>query len=94
MSQSVRAQTHVMKEYPKWIERDGEPVLVRSADDELMLENSEERDSMIKELEEVYGKSIDPRTYEGNNGFGALKAYYEAVVNREGGDNVNNGDSD
>ena len=66
-------------EYPKWV--DG--VLVQDEDHEVELENKEEKDRMVKELEGKYKKSIDLRSYKGANGFGALKAYYEAVVARE-----------
>ena len=39
---------------------------------------------MVKELEKKYGKDVDLRSYKGSTGFGALKAYYEAVVSGEG----------
>ena len=82
--------THIITEYPKWV--DG--VLIQDEDHEMELENVGERDRMVKELDEVYGKKVDLRQHKGAVGFGSLKAYYESVVNREGGEDGNSGDSD
>ena len=78
----------LIRDYPKWITRDGEQVLVRSEDDEIELENQDEKDRMVSELREKYGKDVDLRQYKGLNGLGALKAYYEAVKVREDKDGV------
>ena len=69
----------LITEYPMWV--DG--VLVNDEDHAIELENKDHRDAMVKELEGDYGKKIDLRSYKGANGYGALKAYYEAVVSRE-----------
>jgi len=89
MSNVNRAETHVIRDYPKWIEHEGEQVLVRSEEAELKLisgaEDDAEYERMIKELEENYDKTIDRRTYHKEiGGFAKLKAYYEAVIAREG----------
>jgi hypothetical protein len=68
-----------INEYPKWV--DG--VLIDSEDHAIELENQVEKDAMVKELKNTYGKEVDLRSYKGANGFGALRAYYEAVVTRE-----------
>ena len=70
----------LITEYPKWID----DVLVESEDHEVQLNNQEEKDRMVKELKEKYGKDVDLRSYKGAGGFGGLKAYYEAVVSGEG----------
>ena len=80
--------THVMAEYPKWI--DG--VLYKDEDEEMEAGNQEDKDRMVKELEAM-GKTVDLRSYKGANGYATLKAYYEAVLVREG-DDGNSGDSD
>lgn len=72
----------LISEYPKWV--DG--VLVDTEDHGMELENQSEKDRMVDELENKYEKDVDLRSYKGTNGFGALKAYYEAVVSREGKD--------
>ena len=82
-------QTHKIAEYPKWV--DG--ILYRSEEDELESGNQAEKDRMVKELKETYGKTVDLRQYKGSNGFGALKAYYEAVVAREGSNDDSGEDS-
>lgn len=86
MSHLHRAETHVMRDYPKWIERDGKRVLVQNEDDEMEIDNQAEKDRMVTELREDYGKEIDLRAYRGPGGFGTLKAYYEAVVAGKGED--------
>jgi len=79
----------IFSEYPKYIEHEGESVLVQNEDEELKLVSPAEEDAeyehMIKVLEEDYGKTIDRRTYHKDiGGFAKLKAYYEAVIAREG----------
>jgi len=81
-----RAQTHVMKEYPKWV--DGE--LYNSEEELIEAGNTEEKARMVKELEDA-GKKVDLRQYKGPTGFGSLKAYYEAVM-AQGGSNDNSGE--
>lgn len=76
--------THVIKDYPKWIEVDGEQVLIKDEEHDMEFANQAEKDKMVKELTEDYGKEVDLRSYKGANGFAALKAYYEAVISREG----------
>ena len=83
-----RAQTHVMAEYPKWV--DGE--LYHSEEELMEAGNTEEKANMVKELESM-GKKIDLRQYKGANGFGALKAYYEAVMAQGGNDDDSGEDS-
>ncbi len=70
----------LITEYPKWVNG----VLVETEEHEVQLDNQEEQDRMVKELKKKYGKAVDLRSYKGATGFGALKAYYEAVVTREG----------
>ena len=80
--------THVIAEYPKWI--DG--VLYKDEDAVMEADNQEDKDKMVAELEAM-GKTIDLRSYKGANGYATLKAYYEAVLVREGGDgNSDNSD--
>ena len=74
--------------YPKFVERDGEKVLVHSEDEEFELDNQAEKDRMVKELKEM-GKDVDMRSHKGASGLGSLKAYYEAVISRN-----DNGDSE
>ncbi len=80
----------IHSEYPKYVEHDGEQVRVESESEELQLVSGAEEDAeyerMITELEgEPYNKTIDRRTYHRDiGGFAKLKAYYEAVVEREG----------
>ncbi len=76
----------LIRDYPKWVDVDGKPTLIKSEDHEMELGNQTEKDRMVDELKEVYGKDVDLRSYKGSNGFGALKAYYEAVVSRESKD--------
>ena len=68
--------------YPKFIEQDGEQVLVLSEEAEFDLENQAEKDRMVKELKEI-GKDVDMRSHKGASGLGSLKAYYEAVMSRK-----------
>jgi hypothetical protein len=76
----------LIRDYPKWITRNNKQVLVQCEDDEIELDNKEEKDHMVKTLKKDYGKDVDLRTYKGTNGFGSLKAYYEAVISRESKD--------
>ncbi len=73
--------THIIAEYPKWV--DG--VLYKNEEAEMESENHADKDRMVKELEAM-GKTIDLRSYKGANGYATLKAYYEAVLVREGND--------
>jgi len=79
-------QTHVIAEYPKWV--DGK--LFKNEDEEMNAENMEERDRMVKELAEM-GKPVDLRKHRGTEGFVTLKLYYEGVISR-GNDNGNSSD--
>lgn len=83
ISNNCREVTHVMAEYPKWVEHDGKQVLIESDDDLIDLENDKEKKVMVKELREVYGKEIDLRKHKGSAGLGSLRAYYEGVKERE-----------
>lgn len=78
--------THVIKDYPKWIDVDGVPTLIKDEEHDMECENQAEKDKMVKELTENHGKEIDLRSYKGIGGFATLKAYYEAVISREGAD--------
>jgi len=91
MSNLHRAETHVIRDYPKWIDHNGERLLVKSADEERELvsgaEDETEHERMIEELESDYGKTIDRRKYRKDAaGFAKLKAYYEAVIDQEDDD--------
>jgi len=81
-------QTHLKAEYPKFV--DG--VLYLSEDDEMEADNQEEKDRMVKELEEM-GKSVDLRSYKGAAGFVTLKLYYEGVISRGNDDGNRSNDS-
>ena len=70
----------VIRDYPKWIELDGEQFLVKDEDHMAEIDNQVEKDFMVEDLEENYGKKVDLRSYKGPVGFGSLKAYYEATV--------------
>jgi hypothetical protein len=74
--------THVIAEYPKWV--DG--VLYQNEEKESDDVNKAERDRMVKVLNEDYGKKVDLRQHKT---FGSILAYYEAVTSRE----APNGDS-
>lgn len=80
--------THVMAEYPKWV--DG--VLFRTEAEEMDAENKEERAQMVKELSAI-GKPVDQRKHRGPEGFVTLKLYYEGVMAREGDDGNRDKDS-
>jgi hypothetical protein len=80
--------THVIAEYPKWV--DG--VLFKTEDEEMDAENMEERDRMVEELKEM-GKPVDLRKHRGTEGFVTLKLYYEGVKSREGNDGDGDNDS-
>jgi hypothetical protein len=69
----------VIEEYPKWIEHEGEQKLVKNEDEFRSLEHDAEKDRMIQELTEDYGKEINLSDFEGPAGRGALMAYYESV---------------
>ena len=71
-------QTHVMAEYPRWV--DG--VLFKTEDEEMDAENKEERARMVDELNKM-GKPVDQRKHKGPAGFVTLKLYYEGVKSRE-----------
>ncbi len=85
-----RNGTHVLSDYPRWIERDGTQVLVKSEDDEMSLETQDEKNKMVTELEGM-GHNVDLRSYKGPSGFGSLKAFYVAIIN---GANNGNGGND
>jgi len=80
----------VTAEYPKFIDRDGKQVLVHSEDEEMELEDSAEKTMMVDKLKEM-GKEVDLRKHKGPTGFATLKAYFEAVMSREGNEDVNSG---
>ena len=80
--------THIIAEYPKWV--DG--VLYKNEEAEMESENHADKDRMVKELEAM-GKTIDLRSYKGANGYATLKAYYEAVLVREGKDGNSKSDN-
>ena len=73
----------IFSDYPRWIQHGGESVLVQSEDDEYELEHDGEKERMVKELEEDYGKKVDLRGHKGDTGLATLRAYYEAVKKNE-----------
>lgn len=84
MSDLHRADTHVLTEYPKYIEDEkGKPKLMADEEAFFDYENQIEIQKMTTELKEVYGKPVDLRKFRGAAGFGTLKAYYESVIERE-----------
>ena len=79
--------THVMAEYPKWV--DGE--LFKTEDEEMDAENKEERARMVEELNKM-GRPVDQRKHKGPAGFVTLKLYYEGVKSREDNDGDSSSD--
>lgn len=80
--QVTRNGTHVMADYPKWIERDGKPFLVQSEDHEMELDDEGEKDRIVNELK-LLGHTVDLRRYKGPSGMVALVAFHEAAIRGE-----------
>ncbi len=83
----------VIAEYPKWVEKDGEQVLVKSEEAEMELEDSAEKAMMVEQLKAL-GKEVDLRKHKGPGGFATLKAYFEAVMSRESTEDGDSGNGD
>ena len=69
----------IIKDYPKWIDYNGEQTLVKTADEEAELLRSDEREIMLEELNAL-GKDLDPAEFTGASGMGALRAIYEVAI--------------
>lgn len=66
-------------EYPKWIEANGEQVLVQNEEELKSLSLEPEKDEIKKDLSENYGLDIDLDEFSGVGGMGSLRAFYEAA---------------